>query len=358
MFDFRSDTVTQPTPEMLEAMRTAPVGDDVFRDDPTVDKLEEQVAGLMGKEAAMFVASGTMSNQLALRVHIGALEEVVCDYRAHIHCWEVGALHASGAAVAPIVPDPGERFLTPAAIEMGARTSHTLYHHAQTKLLSLENTLNGEVMPIEQLEATCATARQLGLACHLDGARLWNAIAATGHTPERYAAPFDTVSVCFSKGLGAPIGSVLVGSAEHIERARHYRKWMGGGWRQAGFLAAACLHALDHHRERLVEDHETAAELARGLETLGFTIEPPQTNMVWCSPPPDLPADAFNGIVDALAKEDGVVVGGAYGGPTGRHPFGDAGRAIRFVTHLQTPRATAAKALLSGLARLLKARPR
>ena len=195
-----------------------------------------------------------------------------------------------------------------------------------------------------------------GIGTHLDGARLWNAVAATGVSAAAYAAPFDTVSVCLSKGLGAPVGSVLCGSAEHIEKARHYRKWMGGGWRQAGLLAAAGLHALQHHRERMVDDHEAARELASGLGELGFLVDPPQTNMVWCAPPPDLSATAYEQINAALAEEDDILVGGAYGGPAGRQPFeaGHAARAVRFVTHLQTPRNTAVKALLGGLTRLLK----
>ena len=234
---------------------------------------------------------------------------------------------------------------------------HSLYHHAVTRLLSLENTLNGEVMPLAQLQDTVAAARNLGLKCHLDGARLWNAVAASGHSAAEFAAPFDTVSVCLSKGLGAPVGSVLCGSAEDIEKARHYRKWMGGGWRQAGVLAAAGLHALRHHRDHLPDDHEAARELAAGLSSLGFVVDAPQTNMVWCAPPPDVSGDTYARITADLAAEDGILVGGAYDGPEGRQPFelGHAARSIRFVTHLQTPRATAVKALVGGLTRLLRA---
>jgi threonine aldolase len=356
MFDFRSDTVTRPTPEMLQAMLTARVGDDVFRDDPTVNELEATAAALLGKEAACFVPTATMSNQIALRLHSGgALSEVLCDHRAHIHCWEVGAAHAAGAAIAPIQPSPGERFLTAEAVESGARTDNCLYHHAVTRVLSLENTLNGEVMPLAQLQDTCAAARRVGLACHLDGARLWNAAAASGHSVADYAAPFDTVSVCLSKGLGAPIGSLLVGSSAQIDTARHYRKYLGGGWRQAGFLAAAGLHALSHHRERLQEDHEAATSLALSLGELGFDVETPQTNMVWCSPPRDVSPASYAQITATLEAEDGVLCGGAYDGPAGRHPFGETRRALRFVTHLQTPKATAVKTLVGGLTRLLKA---
>ena len=326
-FDFRSDTVTRPTPDMLSAMMNAAVGDDVFGDDPTVNALEAEAADLLGKEAAVFVTSGTLSNQLAMCVHLGPLSEVLCDHRAHIHMWEAGAIHATGAAVAPIAPDPGEAFLTAEAISANVRTDHSLYHQPVTKLLALENTLNGDVMPLAQLQAATTQARALGLATHLDGARLWHAVEATGHSAREYAAPFDTVSVCpskrlgapvgshacvhmhmlvhhapcpcpmhmpmpmpmhhahahahapcpcpcpmphphapspcpmphaqvsvcLSKGLGAPIGSVLVGAASEIDLARHYRKRYGGGWRQAGLLAAAGLHALRHHRERLSE---------------------------------------------------------------------------------------------------------
>lgn len=356
LFDFRSDTVTRPTSAMLKAMCDADVGDDVFRDDPTVDELEAHTASLLGKETACFVPTGTMSNQIALRLHArGALSEILCDHRAHIHCWEVGAAHAAGSAIAPIVPPAGERFLTPDAVVAGTRTDNCLYHHAVTKVLSLENTLNGEVMPIAQLEATCAAARGLGLATHLDGARLWNAAAASGHSVAAFAAPFDTVSVCLSKGLGAPVGSLLVGSAAHIDTARHYRKYLGGGWRQAGLLAGAGLHALHEHRERLGEDHEAATALAAGLAELGFGVEPPQTNMVWCSPPADISAAAYEKVTADLEAEDGILCGGAYGGPAGRHPFGESHRALRFVTHLQTPKDTAVKALVGGLSRLLKA---
>lgn len=355
LYDFRSDTVTRPTSAMLEAMCKAPLGDDVFRDDPTVHELEAHTAELLGKEAACFMATATMSNQIAMRLHSGgALGEILCDHRAHIHCWEVGAAHAAGAAIAPIVPPAGERFLTAESVLAGARTDNCLYHHAVTKVLALENTLNGEVMPLAQLSACCAAARSIGLATHLDGARLWNAAAASGHSVAEYAAPFDTVSVCLSKGLGAPIGSLLAGSAEQIERARHYRKYLGGGWRQAGLLAAAGLHALTRHRERLAEDHDAASALAAGLGELGFVVEAPQTNMVWCGPPTDLSAEAYEKVTADLEAEDGILCGGAYTGPATRHPFGESHRALRFVTHLQTPKATAVKALLGGMTRLLK----
>ena len=281
LYDFRSDTVTRPTAAMLQAMLKAPTGDDVFGDDPTVLALESETAALLGKEAALFVASGTMSNLLAMRLHVGPLAEVLCDHRAHVHQWEVGGIHATGAAVAAVAPEPGERFLTAASVAAHTRTDNCLYHQPVTAVLALENTLNGDVMPLAEVDAAAAEARALGLATHLDGARLWNAVAASeGVAADAWAAPFDTVSVCLSKGLGAPIGSVLVGSAAHIDRARHFRKLSGGGWRQAGLLAAAGRHALAHHRERLAEDHAAAEELAAGVADLGFAVQPPETNMV------------------------------------------------------------------------------
>ncbi len=351
--DFRSDTVTRPTPAMLKAMLEAPVGDDVFGDDPTVLRLEEEMASLLGTEAALFVVSGTMSNQLALRTHVGPLDEVLCDYRAHIHTWEVGGIHAlCGASVAPAEPVAGEQFLDAAAVELHTRRDHSLYHQPITKLLALENTLNGAVAPLPLIADAVATARGLGLSTHLDGARLFNAVAASGGPLSAYGALFDTVSVCLSKGLGAPVGSVLCGSAERIDKARHYRKLYGGGWRQAGVLAAAGLHALAEHRERLLEDHEHAAELAEGLEQLGFAVQRPETNMVWCGPP-DALSVPFETVAERLRTEERILVGGAYGGPGGRNPWGEAGKSLRFVTHLQTPR-SAVRALLAGLAKHLK----
>lgn len=348
--DFRSDTVTRPTAAMYEAMVSAALGDDVFQDDPTVVELEEEVASLLGKEAAVFVTTGTLSNQLALRTHVGPLQEVLCDHRSHIHVWEVGGIHAlCGASVAPAVPEPGNRFLCEDAVRANTRSDHSLYHQPVTRLLSLEQTLNGEIMPLQQLAAACDEARVLGLATHLDGARIWNACAATGTSPAEYAAHFDTVSVCLSKGLGAPVGSVLTGSRTAIDKARHYRKLYGGGWRQAGVLAAAGLHALREHRGRLVEDHENAGFLADALRGLDFDVQPPETNMVWCNPPRGIAMDV---ICEELRRE-GLLISGTYVGPHRRQPFGDKSTTMRLVTHLQTPRAIC-KRLVQSLARLVK----
>jgi len=339
---------------MLQAMMSAPLGDDVLGDDPTVQELEAETAHLLGMEAAVFVPSGTMSNQLGLRLHVGPLEEVLCDHRAHIHVWEVGGIHAHcGAAVAAVPPEDGQRFLCGDAVRVNARTDHSLYHQPVTKLLALENTLNGEVMPLPTLMDATSAARELGLATHLDGARLWNAAAASGCALSDYGSLFDTVSVCLSKGLGAPVGSILCGSAAHIHRARYFRKLYGGGMRQAGLLAAAGLHALRHNRERLQEDHENAAFLADGLQELGFAVQRPvETNIVWCAPPQKLPLPMPE-LVQRLHKEHGVLIGGAYSGPRGRNPFCDPAKSMRLVTHMDAPR-SAVQTLLAGLAKHLK----
>uniref|UniRef100_A0A7S4C3H1 Aromatic amino acid beta-eliminating lyase/threonine aldolase domain-containing protein n=2 Tax=Chrysotila carterae TaxID=13221 RepID=A0A7S4C3H1_CHRCT len=337
---------------MLKAMISAPVGDDVFGEDPTVKALEDEVSALLDKEASVFVPSGTMSNQLALRLHAGPLQEVLVDHRAHVHVWEVGGIHAlCGASVAAAEPLPPADFLCADAVRAFTRVDNALYHQPVTTLLCLENTLNGDVMSLEQVQDTTAAARTLGLDTHLDGARLWNACTATGHAPADFSCHFDTVSVCLSKGLGAPIGSVLSGSSKHIDRARHFRKLYGGGWRQAGILAAAGLHALREHRSRLNEDHENAIQLADGLAQLGFSVKPPQTNMVWCAPPADL-LEPFETVAQRLRDEERIFIGSAYAGPGRRNPFGDTSRSLRFVTHMQTPK-RAVTALLAGLAKQL-----
>ena len=348
--DFRSDTVTRPSAAMLAAMTSAKVGDDVFGDDPSVEALEAETAELLGKESALFVASGTMSNQIAIMCHVGPLQEVLCDHRAHVHAWEAGGIHSlAGASVMAARPLGAAAFLCAEAVREYSRLDHCLHHQPVTKLLSLEHTQNGEVAPLSTLRECVTAARAIGLSTHLDGARLWNAAAAEGLSPDTYAHLFDSVSVCLSKGLGAPIGSLLVGSAAFIQRARGYRKLLGGGWRQAGVLAAAGRHAIKEHRGRLVEDHDNASELAAGLRELGFSVRPPQTNMVWCSPPPDVD---FAPIQRALHME-GVLLGGAYKGPKCRNPFGDVAESLRVVTHLQTPR-VACKRLIASLARHLK----
>lgn len=282
--DLRSDTVTQPTPAMRRAIAQAEVGDDVFGDDPTVLRLEARVAGILGKEAALFVPSGTMANQLAVRVHTQPGDEILVEAQAHLYYYEAGAPAALSGVMCRCLP--GQRgVFTAADIEAALRPADV--HFPPTRLVCVENTHNrggGKVWPLERLREVVACARRHGLALHLDGARLWNASVASG-VPERdYAALFDTVSVCFSKGLGAPVGSALAGPRDLIERARRFRKMFGGGMRQAGILAAGALFALEHHRERLAEDHARARRLAEVLSELpGAAIDPAsvETNLVY-----------------------------------------------------------------------------
>jgi len=294
MIDLRSDTVTTPTPAMRKAMYEAEVGDDVFGDDPTVIELERFTAELLGKEAAVFVPSGTMANQLAVRVHTRGGDEILLESGAHIFNSEAGAAAAlSGVTCRPI---QGRHGLFTAADVQASLTSPDV-HHAPQRLVCVENTHNfggGTVWPLDALADVATFARTNGMAVHMDGARLWNASAASGIPERDFAVHANTVSVCFSKGLGAPVGSALAGTAALITRARHFRKMYGGGMRQAGILAAAALHALHHHRKRLVEDHANAQALARGLaEIPGVELldPPPQTNIVFFRTPGRRAAD-------------------------------------------------------------------
>jgi threonine aldolase len=280
--DLRSDTVTRPTPAMRRAIAEAAVGDDVLGDDPTVIELENRVAALAGKEAALFVPSGTMGNQLAIRCQTEPGDEVLLEADSHIFFYEQGGVAANSGALAHLVR--GERgVLDPQAILASLRGEDD--HNARLALICLENTHNragGAIVPLAALRALADTAHAHGLRVHLDGARLWNASAATGVPIRDWAAPVDTLMMCFSKGLGAPVGSILVGEAALIRRARRMRKRWGGGMRQVGILAAACLHALDHHVARLPEDHRRARTLADGMARLpGVRVTPPETNIVF-----------------------------------------------------------------------------
>ena len=282
--DLRSDTITQPTPAMREAMARAEVGDDVFGDDPTVARLEARTAEILGKEAAVFTPSGTMANQLALRAHTESGDEILVDANAHIYYYESGAPAALAGVMCRCLP--GVRGVFTAA-DVEAVLRPTDQHFAPTKLVCIENTHNrggGSVWPMERIRDVAEVSRARGLRLHLDGARLWNASVATGIPERDYAAHFDSVSVCFSKGLGAPVGSALCGTREFIQRARRFRKMYGGGMRQAGILAAGALHALEHHRARLAEDHANARSLAEGLSRLpGLELDPAavQTNIIF-----------------------------------------------------------------------------
>ncbi len=281
--DLRSDTITKPSQAMRDAMAAAEVGDDVYGEDPTVNRLQARVASLLGKDAALFVPSGVMANQTALKVHTQPGDEVIAEAGAHVFNYETGgAAFISNVQIRTV---PGVRGVI-TADQVLAATRSPVYYNARSRLVCLENTHNqagGTIYPMPEIAKINAVARQHDMRMHLDGARLWNAWVATGIEPKEYARYFDTVSVCFSKGLGAPVGSALVGSAETIERARKIRKILGGGMRQAGILAAAALYALDHNVERLKEDHDKARYFAEQLRTVpGFAIdmETVQTNIV------------------------------------------------------------------------------
>ncbi len=306
IIDLRSDTVTQPSPGMRTAMADAAVGDDVFGDDPTVNLLEQRTAELLGKEAALFVPSGTMANQIALRCHTRPGDGLLLEENSHIYLYEAGAAAALSGLTCHLLP--GERgIFTPDAVENAIRETNV--HFPRSRLLSLENTHNrggGTVWSLEQIDAVCQTARDNKMRLHLDGARLWNATAVTGIAESEYSSRFDSVSVCFSKGLGAPVGSVLAGRDELIQRARHIRKQFGGGMRQAGIIAAGAMYAMDHHRERLVEDHNNARRLAEGISSIpGLSIDPASvsTNMVYF----DVMDQIAAAVVDRL-QELGVLV--------------------------------------------------
>jgi threonine aldolase len=319
--DLRSDTVTVPSEGMRRAMAAAPVGDDVYREDPTINRLQDLVADMLGKEAALFVPSGTMSNQLCLRTLTRPGDEVVAHEDAHILHYEAGS--AAALSALQIRPLPGEAgVLAPEAVEAAIRPLSE--HFARTGAVEMENTHNrcgGTIWPLESMQAVAALARSRGIGVHLDGARIWNAHKATGVSLRSYAATADSVSVCFSKGLGAPVGSALAGSREFVEEARRHRKRYGGAMRQAGIIAAGALYALEKNLDRLPEDHRNAAVLAELLrEVPGIEItHPVQTNIL---------IFAVGGLgvgaeqVVAALQEEGVLCGMA------------SPDRVRFVTHL------------------------
>lgn len=319
MIDLRSDTVTRPTDGMRKAMYEAEVGDDVFGDDPTVIRLQERIADLLGKEAALFVPSGTMGNQLGLKVSTQPGDEVILERSSHIFNYETGAPGVISGVQLHVV-DGDDGILRGSHVEAAIRPG--AYWDVRSRLVCLENTLNksgGIVYPLEKMHDVADVARRHGLSMHLDGARLWNASAATGIAERDYAAPFDTVSVCLSKGLGAPVGSVLAGSEELVAAARHYRKMLGGGMRQVGILAAAGLYALDVERQRLGEDHENALRLAERIADLSafrIDVERVQTNIVMF----DVVDGSVSDVLGQLKSEGILMV-----------PFGSS--TIRATTH-------------------------
>lgn len=335
--DLRSDTVTKPTAAMRRAMAEADVGDDVYGEDPTARRLEERAAEILGKEAALFVPSGTMANQIALLVHCRPGDEVIIGKGAHLYFYEGGA---GGAWAGVQFVETGEGGLFDAA-DVDAAAKPRAYYLPRTRLVAIENTHNragGRVFPQAAVDRVAARARALGLGVHLDGARIWNAAVATGLSERELCAPADTVSACFSKGLGAPIGSVIASSRERIDEARRFRRMLGGAMRQVGVLCAAALHALEHHRERLAEDHENARLLAAGLAELpGIACDPRavESNIVLFDVEGD--GEAFA----ARAASAGVSISAI--GP----------RRIRAVTHLDVSRANIVAAV-EAIARLVR----
>ena len=316
VIDLRSDTVTQPSIGMREAMANAPMGDDVYGEDPSVNKLETELALRLGFARALFVPTGTMSNLLALMAHCGRGDEYIVGQQAHTYKYEGG-----GAAVlGSIQPQPLE-VQADGSLDLGqvaAAIKPDDFHFARTRLLALENTMQGKVLPTEYLAAASRLTREHGLALHLDGARLYNAAVKLGVDAGDITRHFDSVSVCLSKGLGAPVGSVLCGTADLIAKARRLRKMVGGGMRQAGQLAAAGLYALDHQVERLADDHANAQLLAEGLRAAGYAVEPVQTNMVYVQV--DERAEALK----AYAAEQGIRL--------------SAAPRLRMVTHMDVSR--------------------
>lgn len=343
IIDLRSDTVTRPTPAMRRAMAEAVVGDDVLGDDPTVIALQERVAQMMGKEAACFVPTGTMANQTAIRAQTEPGDELIAHEDSHIIHYETGSPAAlSGVMIRPLRGHAG--LFEARDVEDAVRPNNV--HSPHSALLVIENTHNrggGAVWPLERFERVARTARQRGLRVHLDGARIWNACAATGHAPADYARHADTVSCCFSKGLGAPAGSAVAGDRATIARVARFRKMFGGTMRQSGVLAAAALHALDHHRERLVDDHANARRLADALGNLpGLSIPlPVETNMCFVDVDPRLGSAA-----DLCQK---LKAAGVLALPTGA-------QRVRFVCHLDVGAAMIEQAV-AAVARAVGAAP-
>ncbi|MCC9604830.1 beta-eliminating lyase-related protein [Blastopirellula sp. JC732] len=327
MIDLRSDTVTQPTPTMRTAMANAEVGDAVIDIDPTVDRLERMTAELLGKEAAVYMPSGSMTNQIAIRIHCKPGDEFICEVGCHVYNYEQAAFaQLSGIATRTIEGEYG--VLKPEQLNNGLIRPEN-DHMVRTRLVCLENTHNrgaGKIQPYENVEKICRWAHDAGLITHLDGARLFNAVAATGISLADWSQHFDTVSVCFSKGLGAPVGSCLAGPADMMREARRHRKLFGGGMRQAGVIAAGALYGLQHHRERLVYDHEHAQVLAAAIREsahLSLTPETVDTNIVIFQVDPKIGTAAQ--FVSQL-KEAGVAM------------MAISGQGVRAVTHLDVAR--------------------
>jgi len=332
MIDLRSDTVTKPTPGMLAAMSAAAVGDDVYGEDPTVNELERHTASLFGKEAGLFVPTGTMANQIAVRVHCRPQDEILIETTSHICLWEAGGPAALSGVTCRTID--GRHGLLSAS-DLDGKVRPDDMHSVRTRLVALENTHNrggGTTYSLETVREISRWARANDLAMHLDGARIWNAIVKSGVTADAWGEPFDTIAVCFSKGLGTPVGSMLLGPRDLIAHGRRVRKLFGGAMRQVGYLAAACRYALDHHIERLADDHLNAQLIAEAVaEVPGFTLTPPEveTNLVWFEV--DTRHSTAKQVSERL-KAEGILVA----------PLGT--RVIRAVTHLGVTRAECERA--------------
>ena len=320
MIDLRSDTITKPTPEMLVAMMSAKVGDDVFSDDPTVNALQEKIANLFGMEDALYCPSGTMTNQIAMRIHTHPQDEVICHKYSHVYLYEGGGMMYN-SMLSPKLLEGDKGMITASQITESINPDDI--HFPYSKLVVLENTMNkggGAIYDINEVRKIRQVCDKNDLKLHLDGARFFNAMVKTEEDPEEYGKLFDTISICFSKGLGAPVGSVLLGTKEKIKEARRVRKVFGGGMRQAGYLAAACIYALDHHVHRLAEDHERAQKIGKCLEDILFIEEvyPTETNIVIGKL---MEGKSGKWFLEALEKQGIRAVG-----------FGKG--LVRFVTHL------------------------
>jgi len=320
MIDLRSDTVTRPTTGMLDAMMHAEVGDDVFGDDPTVHALEEKAAAIFGMEAGLFCPSGTMTNQIAVKVHTQPADEVICSAHSHVYLFEGGGIAFNSGASVRLIPSDRGRFN---ARQVAESLNPNDIHHPVSKLVVVENTSNrggGSCYDPEELRRISAVCQEHSLKRHLDGARFFNAMTATGLDPLEAGTLFDSISICLSKGLGAPVGSLLLGRSGFIGQARRVRKLFGGAMRQAGYLAAAGIYALDHHITRLADDHVRAARIGKLLETCAFVthIDPVETNIIIFTLSEEMPQDKFLGKL----KEYGILAIG----------FGP--QTVRMVTHL------------------------
>ncbi len=317
-----SDTVTKPTPGMLDAMMTAEVGDDVFKGDPSVNHLEEKIADLFKMEAALFFPSGTMANQTAIKLHTQPGEQLICDKYAHVYNYEGGGVSFNSGVSCKLID--GHRGMMKSEQVEKAINPPDFYHSPLSSLVCVENTTNkggGACWDFNELKKIRNVCDSHHLSYHLDGARLWNAMIAQKQEPEQYGALFDSISVCLSKGLGCPVGSLLVGNKDYIHQALRVRKVLGGGMRQAGYLAAAGIYALDHHRERLAEDHRRASELASVLSEMEYVekVEPVETNIIiFEMDESQISADAF---IDKLRENQILIIGMGQG-------------KLRMVTHL------------------------